>query len=86
MTFGKNCERFFLATHRLSIVKTRISLFPPYFRNLELDVFNNIFFHHSIIKEYDQKDASVEKKDKRRLKAQTKKKMKEKPLFSKKKP
>ena len=46
----RNCERFFLATHRLSIVKTSISSFPPYFRNLELNVLGNIFYHHSTIK------------------------------------
>ena len=82
-----NCERFLLGTHRLSIVKTSISLFPPYFRNLELDVLNNIFYHHSTIKEYDQKQ-SKSKKDKRRLKTPPKKKMKSKLKLSlpKKKP
>ena len=48
--FFDNCERFFLTTHRLSIVKTSISSFPPYFRNLELNVLGNIFYHHSTIK------------------------------------
>ena len=55
-----------------------ISSFPPYFRNLELDVLDNIFYHHPTIKEYDQKHAAVEKKDKRRLKTPPKKKMKAK--------
>ena len=40
-----------MATHRLSIVKTSISSFPPYFRNLELNVLGNIFYHHSTIKD-----------------------------------
>ena len=81
-----NCERFFWGTHWLSIVKMTISLFPPYFRNLELDVLDNIFYHHSTIKEYDQKHAAVEKKDTRRLKAPPKKKMKAKSSLPKKKP
>ena len=68
------------------MVKSSISLFPPYFRNLELDVLDNIFYHHSTIKEYDQKHAAVEKKDKRRLKTPPKKKMKAKPSLQKKKP
>ena len=77
---------FFLGTHWLSILKMNISLFPPYFRNLELDVLDNIFYHHSTIKEYDQKHAAVEKKDTRRLKAPPKKKMKAKSSLPKKKP
>ena len=63
-----------------------ISLFPPYFRNLELDVLDNIFYHHSTIKEYDQKHAAIEKKDKWWLKTPPKKKMRPKPSLPSKKP
>ena len=63
-----------------------ISLFPPYFRNLELDVLDNIFYHHSTIKEYDQKHAAIEKKDKWWLKTPPKKKMKPKLSLPSKKP
>ena len=39
----KNCERVFLGSTLLSIVKTGFSLFPPYFRDLELGVLEDIF-------------------------------------------
>ena len=35
--------RVFLGSTLLSIVKTSFSLFPPYFRDLELDVLEDIF-------------------------------------------
>ena len=54
-----NCERVFWRTHWLSILKMIISLFPSYFRNLELGVLDNIFYHHSTIKEYYQKQSKL---------------------------
>ena len=41
--YFENCERVFLGSTLLSIVKTSFSLFPPYFRDLELGVLEDIF-------------------------------------------
>ena len=70
--FLTNCERFFLRSTLLSFVKISFSLFPPYFRDLELDVLEDIFPH-----------AVVEKEDKRLLKTPPKKNMKPKPSLPK---